>query len=74
MSDVKVYRVREGVLWVNGARVPTDRMVRLTAAEARFDLEQARIGLLLPKAAAAPRKTKAAAPEVEQEAADDGRD
>lgn len=73
MSDVKVYRVREGVEWVNGARVPADRMVRLTAAEARFDLEQARIGLLLPKAAA-PRKAKAAVPEAEQEAADDGRD
>lgn len=72
MSDVKVYRVREGVAWVNGARVPADRMVKLSDVEARFDLEQARIELLLPKAT--PRKAKAAEPEVEQEAADDGRD
>lgn len=43
MSDSKVYRVREGVEWVNGARVPQDRRVRLTEAEARFDLEQGRI-------------------------------
>lgn len=43
MSEKKVYRVREGVEWVNAARVPQDRKVRLTEAEARFDLEQGRI-------------------------------
>ena len=43
MSDVRHYRVREGVEWVNGARVPADRIVSLTAAEARFDIEQGRI-------------------------------
>ncbi len=67
MSDTKVYRVRDGVAWVNGARVPDDRKVRLTAAEARFDLEQGRI---------APAATKAArrAPAAKQDVADDGRD
>lgn len=39
----KVYRVHEGVEWVNGARVPADRKVHLTDAEARFDLDQGRI-------------------------------
>lgn len=72
MSDTKIYRVHEGVEWVNGARVPADRTVRLSTAEARFDLEQGRIGLMLPKAVA-PRKGKAAAPEPELEIADDGR-
>lgn len=43
MSEKKVYRVREGVEWVNAARVPQGRKVRLTEAEARFDLEQGRI-------------------------------
>lgn len=45
MSETKIYRVREGVEWVNAARVPADRLVKLTEAEARFDLEQGRIVL-----------------------------
>lgn len=48
MTQTKVYRVREGVEWVNGARVPEDRLVTLTAAQARFDLEQGRIELDKP--------------------------
>lgn len=43
MTDRKLYRVREGVEWVNGARVSATRIVELTEAEARFDLEQGRI-------------------------------
>ncbi len=39
----KLYRVNPGVAWVNGVRVPPDRKLRLTDAEARFDLEQGRI-------------------------------
>lgn len=46
MSEEKLYRVREGVEWVNGARVPADRLVRLTAEQARFDLDQGRISLV----------------------------
>lgn len=67
MSDTKVYRVRDGVAWVNGARVPDDRKVRLTAAEARFDLEQGRIAPVAPKTARGASSPK-------QDAADDGRD
>jgi hypothetical protein len=38
--------VRDGVEWVNGERVPKSRLVKLTAAEARFDLDHGRIELL----------------------------
>ncbi len=48
MTPTKLYRVREGVAWVNGARVPADRTVRLSDAEARFDLEQGRIAPAAP--------------------------
>lgn len=37
------YAVADGVDWVNGARVPESREVKLSKAEARFDLEQGRI-------------------------------
>lgn len=43
MNDRKLYRVREGVAWVNGTRVPDTRIVELTEAEARFDLDQGRL-------------------------------
>ena len=56
MSEKKVYRVREGVEWVNGARVPPDRKVRLTEAEARFDLDQGRIEPFASKRAPRPRQ------------------
>jgi hypothetical protein len=39
----KKYLVRDGVNWVNGARVPTDRKIDLTDEEARFDLDHGRI-------------------------------
>lgn len=67
MSDSKQYRVRDGVAWVNGARVPDDRKVRLTEAEARFDLEQGRIAPLA-------ETIRPAKPMKAQDAADDGRD
>ncbi len=44
----KKYLVRDGVDWVNGARVPADRKVDLTDVEARFDLDLDRI---VPRAA-----------------------
>lgn len=56
MSDRTVYRVREGVEWVNGARVPPDRKVRLAEVEARFDLEQGRIEPLPRKRTPRPRQ------------------
>lgn len=37
------YRVREGVDRINGARVPMNRIVHLTAAEALFDRSIGRI-------------------------------
>ena len=37
------YRVRPGVGWVNGTRVPSSGKVSLTASEARFDLDHGRI-------------------------------
>lgn len=40
---MKSYRVRPGVEWVNGARVPATRKVNLSDAEARFDLDHGRI-------------------------------
>ncbi|MBB5703604.1 hypothetical protein FHS76_003511 [Ochrobactrum daejeonense] len=39
----KTYRVRPGVGWVNGARVPASGKVNLTETEARFDLDHGRI-------------------------------
>lgn len=41
----RAYKVAPGVAWVNGVRVPDDRKVQLTDAEARFDIEQGRITL-----------------------------
>lgn len=35
--DTKTYLVREGVGWINGARVPANRIVTLTDAEALYD-------------------------------------
>ena len=79
MSDSKQYRVHEGVAWVNGARVPDDRMVRLTEAEARFDLEQGRIEpgdtpVVQSSGKAGRRAGAAAVPLGGEDAADDGRD
>jgi len=39
------YDVAEGVSWVNGTRVPANRVVTLTEAEARYDLALGRISL-----------------------------
>jgi len=79
MSETRHYRVRDGVAWVNGARVPDDRKVRLTEAEARFDLEQGRIELdvtpVVQSSGKAGRRAGAAAvPLGGEDAADDGRD
>lgn len=49
-----IYRVRPGVGWVNGARVPSSGKVSLTASEARFDLDHGRI----EPVAAKPRSTE----------------
>lgn len=38
-----IYRVRPGVIWVNGARVPSSGKVTLTTSEAKFDLDHGRI-------------------------------
>ena len=67
MSDSKQYRVHEGVAWVNGARVPDDRKVRLTEAEARFNLEQGRIAPLA-------ETIRPAKPVKTQDTDNDGRD
>lgn len=37
------YRAAEGVAWVNGKRVPENRTLWLTDAEAAFDLAHKRI-------------------------------
>lgn len=58
MTEKQNYRVREGVEWVNGARVPASRIVRLTDAEARFDREQGRIESITDAAAPAARSTR----------------
>ncbi len=42
------FALAEGVAWVNGAPVPTDRVVHLTEAEAVFDLGLGRIAPLAP--------------------------
>jgi hypothetical protein len=39
------YDVAEGVPWVNGTRVPANRIVSLTEAEAHYDLALGRISL-----------------------------
>jgi hypothetical protein len=39
----KSYRVRQDVEWVNGARVPSNRKVMLSEAEARYDLDHGRV-------------------------------
>lgn len=44
----KTYEIRPGVAWVNGRRV-TGKTVKLTGAEAKFDLDHGRIGLPAPK-------------------------
>ncbi|MFS2324033.1 hypothetical protein U2P60_01095 [Brucella sp. H1_1004] len=41
----KTYRVRPGVDWVNGARVPATRKVSLSDVEARYELDHGRIEL-----------------------------
>lgn len=53
--DTKKYLVREGVDWINGARVPADRIVALTDAEALYDKGLGRIEPLPAKAGS--RKT-----------------
>jgi len=41
--DKQTYRALPGVDWVNGVRVPKNRQVQLTEAEARYDLDHGRI-------------------------------
>ena len=52
-----LYDVREGVEWVNGARVPENRQVRLTEEEAFYDLSMGRISLPEPKRAKPSKST-----------------
>ena len=42
----KTYEALPGVEWVNGTRVPEDRKLKLTAAEALYDLGLDRIKLV----------------------------
>ncbi|SON55530.1 hypothetical protein HDIA_1989 [Hartmannibacter diazotrophicus] len=58
------YRVRDGYAYVNGAPVPASRIVDLTEAEARFDLDRGRIDKVPAKA----RRRKAAAEAGEAQA------
>jgi len=41
----KTYEALPGVEWVNGQPVPENREMKLSAAEAKFDLAQGRIQL-----------------------------
>lgn len=60
------YRVREGVDWINGARVPADRLVDLTEAEARYDRALGRIVAVASEA----DKPPAASPDEDAPPAD----
>ncbi|EEE47508.1 hypothetical protein [Roseibium alexandrii] len=55
------YRVRAGVDWVNGTRVPDDRRVKLTASEALYDQGLGRIEPVAEKSKS--RRKKSADPE-----------
>ncbi|WP_157928774.1 hypothetical protein [Pararhizobium haloflavum] len=57
------YVARPGVDWVNGQRVPKNREIVLTAAEAKFDLAQGRIHPKADAKPAASSKAKADKPE-----------
>ncbi|MCX2722611.1 hypothetical protein [Roseibium salinum] len=48
----KTYYVADGVGTINGARVPSSRTVKLTDAEARYDLALERISPKKPKTGA----------------------
>lgn len=43
--EKQTYRVSDGVEWINGARVPADRLVQLNEAEARYDRALGRLTL-----------------------------
>lgn len=45
--EKKAYRVRDGVDRINGMRVPADRIVHLTDAEALFDKGLGRIAVVV---------------------------
>jgi len=40
---MKDYKVKEGVLRVNGQRVPPDRIVKLTDEQARYEFDQGKL-------------------------------
>jgi hypothetical protein len=63
MTDLKSYRAHEGVETVDGRRVPEDRILRLTDAQARFDLDAGKIAPL-DQVKSAPAKAGPAAAEV----------
>ncbi|WP_395175814.1 hypothetical protein [Roseibium alexandrii] len=65
------YRVRDGVDWINGARVPDDRRVTLTAAEALYDQGLGRIEPVAEKSKS--RRKKQAEP-VDVEVLEGGSD
>ncbi|MDX6806314.1 hypothetical protein [Terrihabitans rhizophilus] len=58
----KTYQALPGVEWVNGSRVPESREIKLTAAEARFDLDQGRIELKEEREIAVPAEAEPATP------------
>jgi hypothetical protein len=59
MTDLKAYRVLDGVETVDGQRVPEDRIVRLSDISARFDLDA---GKIVPLDEAKPARTESAKP------------
>lgn len=54
MTDKRRYKVKDGVEHVAGAKVPEDRIVSMTEAEALYERGLGRIELATP-----PRKPKA---------------
>ena len=58
---MKEYLVHKGIDWVDGRRVPSDRMVRLTASAARHYLDNGQISEKVVAEKTAPRNAVKAA-------------
>lgn len=75
MTNLKAYRVLDGVETVDGQRVPEDRIVRLSDISARFDLDAGKILPLDEAKPTAPEPVKtvpAEAPVAKGKLASDG--
>lgn len=57
--DKKTYVVADGIDWINGAKVPKNRLVELTDREAQFDLGLGRLKLSSKKKQLDPTESKA---------------